>query len=256
MEWMVVGARGEKRIVKGVVRERERSSHARPTERNASATCVWRPSPVSPPAEARALGPGNEGARKEKSLLDWNRADWPAMRCKLAACDWRELLRGKTAEQGWTCSKNMCSGLLTSTPERRRRNHNKPPWLSREILRAIRRKKRLWRAAKNGQHMEEYKAAEKQTKNMIRNAKRNFQRGIVKGCCSDQVNKKHFFAYIRRRTKCRPGVGPLKDAHCNISRKTEKLRSCTTASSVFSLGRTRQTFRFRNQLAVGSKSSK
>jgi hypothetical protein len=51
---------------------------------------------------------------------------------------------------------------------------------------------------------------------MIRNAKRNFERGIAKGCGSDQVNKKRFFAYIRRKTKSRPGVGPLKDARGKI----------------------------------------
>jgi Reverse transcriptase (RNA-dependent DNA polymerase) len=101
-------------------------------------------------------------------------------------------------------------------PDRRRRNHNRPPWLNRDILRAIRRKKRLWRAAKQGQQVDEYKAAEKQVKNMIRSAKRNFERGIAKGCGSHQANKKRFFAYVKQKTKSRPGVGPLKDTRGKI----------------------------------------
>jgi hypothetical protein len=53
-------------------------------------------------------------------------------------------------------------------------------------------------------------------KNLIRNAKRSFERGIAKGCGSDQANKKKFFAYIKQRTKTTPGVGPLKDARGNV----------------------------------------
>jgi Reverse transcriptase (RNA-dependent DNA polymerase) len=46
---------------------------------------------------------------------------------------------------------------------------------------------------------------------MIRNAKRKFKCDIAKGCGSEQANKKRFFSYIKRKTKTRPGVGPLKD---------------------------------------------
>jgi hypothetical protein len=81
------------------------------------------------------------------------------------------------------------------------------------VLRAARKKKRLWRKAKNGQKVDEYREAEKQVRNMIRNAKRKFERNIAKGCGSEKVNKRQFFSYIRQRTKSRPGVGPLKDGH-------------------------------------------
>jgi Reverse transcriptase (RNA-dependent DNA polymerase) len=57
----------------------------------------------------------------------------------------------------------------------------------------------------------EYKAADKAVRNMIRSAKRSFERGIAKGCGSEQANKKRFYAYIKRRTKARPGIGPLRD---------------------------------------------
>jgi hypothetical protein len=53
-------------------------------------------------------------------------------------------------------------------------------------------------------------------KNLIRNVKQSFERGIAKGCGSDQANKKKFFSYIKQKTKCRPSVGPLKDARGKI----------------------------------------
>jgi hypothetical protein len=96
-------------------------------------------------------------------------------------------------------------------PARRLRNHDRPPWLNRDILRAIRKKKRLWRQAKQGQKVNEYKMVEKQVKNMIRNAKRKFEREIARGCGSEQSNKRRFFSYIKRKTKSRSGIGPLKD---------------------------------------------
>jgi hypothetical protein len=96
-------------------------------------------------------------------------------------------------------------------PERRRRNHNRPPWLSRNILREIRRKKRLWKSAKEGAKLDEYKAAEKKVRNLIRNAKRNFEKKIARGSGSEQNSKRKFHAYVRQRTKTKPGIGPLKD---------------------------------------------
>jgi hypothetical protein len=61
--------------------------------------------------------------------------------------------------------------------------------------------------------VEEYREAEKHVKNMIRNAKRKFERDIAKGCGSERVNKRRFFSYIKQRTKSRTGIGPLKDGH-------------------------------------------
>jgi Reverse transcriptase (RNA-dependent DNA polymerase)/Endonuclease-reverse transcriptase len=163
------------------------------------------------PGPAPALAPSDRG------LPDWRRAYWEAMRREMRACNWNERLYRQNAEQEWSTLKGHVHELISRhVPDRRRRNHNRPPWLTRDILRAIRRKKKLWRAAKSGQQVEEYKVAEKQAKNMIRNAKRSFERGIAKGCGSDQANKKRFFAYVRQKTKARPGVGPLKDVNGRI----------------------------------------
>jgi hypothetical protein len=46
-------------------------------------------------------------------------------------------------------------------PERRKRNSNRPAWMTQEILRAIRKKKRIWRTVRGGQITDEYREAEK-----------------------------------------------------------------------------------------------
>jgi hypothetical protein len=134
------------------------------------------------------------------------------MRKELRRADWQAELDGLSAGQAWDKLKEKVHHLISRhVPERRRRNHNKPPWLSREILRQIRKKKRKWRLAKQGQNVEEYKEEERKLRNMIRNAKRNFERKIARGCGSEQANKRRFFSYIKQKTKTRTGIGPLKD---------------------------------------------
>jgi hypothetical protein len=147
-----------------------------------------------------------------KAMPDWNKADWDSIKRELAREDWDEKMYGLNTEQAWNLLRSKLHCLIEKhVPPRRRRNHNRPPWLSREILRAIRKKKRLWRLAKQGQKVDEYREAEKSLKNMIRNAKRKFERGIAKGCGSERVNKRRFYSYIKQRTKSRPGIGPLRD---------------------------------------------
>jgi hypothetical protein len=57
------------------------------------------------------------------------------------------------------------------------------------------------------QPTEEYRAAEKEVKNRIRNAKRNFEKKLAAG-----GQKRPFYAYVKKKTQSRPTVGPLKTA--------------------------------------------
>jgi len=81
--------------------------------------------------------------------------------------------------------------------------------MNRNILKEIRRKRRLWKKTRTGgpEAREEYKAAEKKVANMIRNAKRAEERKLAK---EKSKNSKPFYAYVKRRTKTRDPVGPLK----------------------------------------------
>ena len=95
-------------------------------------------------------------------------------------------------------------------PRRRRRNHDRPGWLSQNIVREIRRKKKRWKLAKQGVEVDKYRETEKKVRNMIRNAKRNFEKRLAKGGEDGQA-KKQFYSYVKTKTKSRVGVGPLKD---------------------------------------------
>ena len=62
-------------------------------------------------------------------------------------------------------------------PARKIRPPNKPMWMNREISRAMDKKRRLWRRRVPA---EDYKAAEKKVRNLVRNTKRNFAKKLAR----------------------------------------------------------------------------
>jgi hypothetical protein len=58
--------------------------------------------------------------------------------------------------------------------------------------------------------MEEYREADKKVRNLIRNAKRRFEKKLATG---KGGNNRPFFSYIKKKTKSRSSVGPLKNAN-------------------------------------------
>jgi len=143
------------------------------------------------------------------AVKDWKKANWEGMREELGGNSWRHHLGRAGAEEAWQILKQKVHSLIEKyVPMRRRRNKARPPWLSQQILRAVRRKKRLWKKAKTGTGTAEYKHAEKELKNMIRNAKRKFEKKLAAGNSS---NKRPFFAYVKQQTGSRTTTGPLKN---------------------------------------------
>jgi hypothetical protein len=73
----------------------------------------------------------------------------------------------------------------------------------------------MWARDKDKNDKSEYKQQEKITRNLIRKAKKKFERKLADG---GGQNKKPFYAYVKTRTKSRQSVGPLKDkAGKNVS---------------------------------------
>ena len=93
------------------------------------------------------------------------RADWKAMEADLSNKNWEEL-NNLEADAAWTALKEVLHKTVEEhVPKRRRRNHNRPGWLSQEVVREIRKKKKQWKAAKQGVDVEKYKETEKKVRN-------------------------------------------------------------------------------------------
>ena len=115
------------------------------------------------------------------------------MRAAMANINWREELDGKSGSEAWTSLRDHLNGVVNeNVPLRRRRNQNRPAWLTKEILCAIRRKKRLWTKARQGENRDEYMKEEKKVRRMIRNAKRKHEKRLAGGGGKDSTIKRQF----------------------------------------------------------------
>jgi hypothetical protein len=148
-----------------------------------------------------------------ESVPNWGRADWASIR---EGC--REWTGTKASEwavsEAWGVFRDTVAGLVEEhVPVRPRRAPHKPVWLTREVTRALRRKKKLWKRARCGpEELQTYKEAEKHAANAVRNAKRRFEKRLAK---EKNKNSKTFYASLKGKTKGRTAVGPLKDRDMN-----------------------------------------
>ncbi len=83
-----------------------------------------------------------------------------------------------------------------------------PLWMTKEILQAINRKRRLWKEAKKGRNKEQYEEADAKVQKLIKNAKRSYEKRLANG---NGGNIRSFYAYVKQRTKSRPSIGPLRN---------------------------------------------
>jgi hypothetical protein len=85
----------------------------------------------------------------------------------------------------------------------------KNPWMMREILRLVQRKRRKWKSVKASRladELEEYKILENLTTKKIRNANRKMEKDLATGV---DKNNRRFAKYIKSKTKSKTTVGPL-----------------------------------------------
>ena len=89
--------------------------------------------------------------RKEKKKSpNWNKADHGGLRRYLANCDWDRLLRNKPVEEAWKILKDELEQAISKfVPLSTVKDQDEPKWLNRELIRAIRRKKKHGRSIKH-----------------------------------------------------------------------------------------------------------
>jgi Endonuclease-reverse transcriptase len=152
---------------------------------------------------------------------DWARADWARLKQQLQNWDWRAEMHGRNTEVSWTTLREKLNTLVEEyVPVRPKRANNRPPWMSQEILKEIRKKKRMWKHDKNRADKTEYKQQEKKVRNLIRNAKKKFEKRLADG---GGQNKRPFYSYVKTSTKVKQGVGPLKDSNRDTVTENEKM---------------------------------
>jgi hypothetical protein len=157
------------------------------------------------------INAGCELAQCVREIICWNQANFENMRDELSLIDWQAVFVNKNTEECWTIfTEKLRRSAEINVPRKNVKINGKQKWLTREIIRMVRRKKTAWREYKHtgtAEAREEYLTLEKDLKKSIRRAKRKQERDLVK---NDDRNGKKFTQYIKSKTKTRSGIGPLK----------------------------------------------
>ena len=113
---------------------------------------------------------------ERKVIKNWKRADWTRIKSRLAATAWPATNDGVTTEEAWQQLRDVVDKLVKEYVPECEFKPRKTDWMTSEVLRELRKKRRLWKKAKNGGNKEEYEQAAKRVKNLIRSAKRSLEK--------------------------------------------------------------------------------
>ena len=150
--------------------------------------------------------------RSTEMVPDWKNADWERLKTSLQQVDWSDTLQAKTGLQGWDVFKEILeSAVEQCIPKKKRRASLRPIWLTPNVMRAVRKKRRLWKTYTLSNDYAEYmayKRVEKEVKKAVRHAKYKYERELSKKAKKDP---KAFYSYMKKKTSNKVTVGPLKD---------------------------------------------
>ena len=151
--------------------------------------------------------------RKDKvTRSNWTKADIQGLKKYIGDTDWIRLLENKTVDEAWvTFRKTLDLALAKFVPRSTVRAENTPKWLTRELIKLVRRKKRAWKLTQTHgtiENLNKYKTLEKEVNVKLKNAKRGMEKRLAN---SGNSNARTFANYIKSKTKSRTGIGPLKD---------------------------------------------
>ena len=170
---------------------------------------------------ATLVGPMKEEESVEM-VPDWGKVDFQEMNSRMAAINWEEELMGKAGlESMETFYEKINKVVEDCVPKKRRRQGSKPVWMSKKMMRMIRKKRRMWKAfqeTKQFQKWQEFKKVQKEVQQAVKKAKRKVERKLAKGA---KKCPKAFWSYIKKKMGNKVTVGPLREGGRTVTDSTE-----------------------------------
>ena len=128
--------------------------------------------------EASIVGPSRE-EESTQLVPDWLKADIEGMKNSIAEVDWQVEFGEKSGKECMEVFYNVLDREIEKhVPMKLRRAGQKPIWMSKNIMRLIRKKKRLWRwysqdGGKDYASFEAFRNVQKEVKKAVRQAKKS-----------------------------------------------------------------------------------
>uniref|UniRef100_A0A8B9FNR1 Reverse transcriptase domain-containing protein n=1 Tax=Amazona collaria TaxID=241587 RepID=A0A8B9FNR1_9PSIT len=144
------------------------------------------------------------------TALDFKRADFGLFRNLLSKVPCDTALEGRGAQDSWLIFKDqLLQAQERCIPSRRRfsRRARRPPWMDKELLSKIQRKKEAYKRWKQGQAAwEEYRDVVQEARDQVRKAKAHLELNLARDA---KDNRKGFYRYIANKRQARDNLGPL-----------------------------------------------
>ena len=148
---------------------------------------------------------------KETPKRDFRNANFDQMKEELKTVNWNKELGDKTTEEAWEIFKGKLHHQIESNvPMKHQTKKKRNLWVTKKVQRLIKRNQRAFRKYKKQRtkkNFGHYRQCQKDTKQEIRLAKRDFERKLAQNIKEDS---KSFYAYVRSKQKIKDAVGPLK----------------------------------------------
>ena len=146
----------------------------------------------------------------KRQVLDYSKGNYDEMRKYIANIDWNHTLDGKNTEEMWLSFKETIHVAVEKyVPVRKGTIKKKQQWMTRPLLRLVKKKYHLWKKytqTKSYQDYSIYKKELNKTTNEIKRAKKLFETKLAENIKRDS---KSFYAYSRSKLKTKDKVGPL-----------------------------------------------
>jgi hypothetical protein len=160
-------------------------------------------------------------------VKNWSKADWDGLKNGIKNTVWPTTSDGTTADEAWQWLRTRLAELTDEFVPEKEFRERRSDWMTVEILQLIRKKRRMWKRARQGQNVAEYEELARTVSKKVRTAKRQMEQRLAK---DKTANKKPFYNYVRKKTKVKEGVGPLKDANGQVIKDpvemAEELNKC------------------------------
>ena len=149
----------------------------------------------------------------KRQILKFNKANWDQINKDMDYIG-KEIKdqynNGKSANDLWEMFKDALKlSISKNIPSTSSRPNTKLPWINKQILKLLAKKKKAYNKAKQTKNWTSYRKLQKHARNTIRKAEwRYLNDTIVKGL--ENNNNKPFWNFVKSRKKDNTGVSPLK----------------------------------------------
>ncbi len=158
----------------------------------------------------------------EDKIRDWKKADLHQMTEYFRDINWHDKFKNKNACQSWEVFRNVVQQIEDKcVPMTKCRKNNQPMWMNQNLLRIIRKKRRLYKSLEKRGDLSSLTAYRKQKNLAIfeaNKARDEFEKELVR---PRFASSRKFYSYMRSKSKVKERVTVLEDQNGEMVEEAE-----------------------------------